>query len=326
MKFILCNVVLIAFLFGSCENLYAYDTSNTILKGNFNFGHQSGYMYSRMGDAYFKSPGSWDFQTGFVAFYTSKMPIVRNDHWKKRLMLTIPLTFFIYPCNAIELEINLTDLFVEFPYENKHNTGGKTPRFKTKMRLLKERTYLPAVAFTVGVAFSSAKPYTIWDNDHNYDESNGLSGAGTGVADYLLLFTMSKKIDTTLTVTGRIGLAPLGSPVEYERGSSQADEIPYGLSVYKKVLPCFALQCDLSGMYNGLSSTKLAHYSVARLQVIGLTKRTDYSLNIEHGLTEESDEWVGGVYATMHFGAGNNRRNRESRIQNSASRIDLPNH
>ncbi len=285
-----------------CANIFAKDTSNTILKSNFNFGHQSGYMYSRMSDAYFKSPGSWDFQTGFVAFYTSEMPLVRNDYWKERLLLTMPLTFIIYPCNFIELEINLTDLFVEFPYESVHNAGGKTPRFKTKMRLLKERTYLPAIAFTVGVAFSSAKPFTIWDNDHNYDESNGLAGAGTGVADYLLLFTMSKKIDTTLILTGRIGLVPLGSPVEYERGSGQADEIPYGLSVYKKVIPHLALQCDISGMYNGLSSTKLAHYSVARIQVIGLTKRCDYSLNIEHGLTEESDEWVGGMYVTMHFG------------------------
>jgi hypothetical protein len=310
--FIRCSVGSILILLAICANLFASDTSNTISKSNFNFGHQSGYMYSRMGDAYFKSPGTWDFQTGFVAFYTSEMPMVRNDHWKERLMLTVPLTFFIYPCNSIELEINLTDLFVDFPYENKHNAGGKTPRFKTKMRLLKERAYLPAIAFTVGVAFSSAKPFTIWDKDHNYDESNGLAGVGTGVADYLLLFTMSKKIDTTLIVTGRIGLAPLGSPVEYERGSSQADEIPYGLSVYKKVIPHLALQCDISGMYNGLSSTKLAHYSVARLQVIGLTKRCDYSLNIEHGLTEESDEWVGGVYVTMHFGAGDrSKRNGE---------------
>ncbi|HMA64262.1 MAG TPA: hypothetical protein VKO63_03645, partial [Chitinispirillaceae bacterium] len=99
-------------------------------------------------------------------------------------------------------------------------------------------------------------------------------------------------------------------------GSGQADEIPYGLSVYKKVMSHLALQCDISGMYNGLSSTKLAHYSVVRLQVIGLTKRCDYSLNIERGLTEESDEWVGGGYVTMHFGGS---RMREAGIQNSES-------
>lgn len=286
--------------------LQAQDTSNivsrnTITKQNFNFGHQSGYMYSRMGDAYFKEKGAWDFQTGFVAFYTSNMPEVNNPYWKKRLMLTIPLNFFIYPCNSIELEFDLTDLFVEFPYVNIQNTGGKTPRFKTKMRLLKERTFLPAIALTLGVAFSSAKPYTIWNNKHNYDESNGLAGAGTGVADYLILFTFSKKIDSTFIISSRIGLAPLGSPVEYTRGSSQADEIPYGVSVYKRFSPFWACQGEISGMYNGLHGTKLAHYSVARLQIFGTTNGTTLSLNLEHGLTRESDEWVAGVYTTFHF-------------------------
>jgi len=289
----------------SVNLITAADTSNTIQKSNFNFGHQSGYMYSRMGDAYFKDAGKWDFQTGFVAFYTKEMPMVRNDFWKERLMLTVPLTFFIYPCNSIELEINLTDIFVEFPFENKHNAGGKTPRFKTKMRLLKERKYLPAIALTLGVAYSSAKPYTIWENNHNYDESNGLAGAGTGVADYLILFTLSKKIDSTWIVSSRIGLAPLGSPVEYKRGSSQADEIPYGLSVYKKISSFLSCQGEICGMYNGLSSTQLAHYSVARLQCLLLTKKITYSLNVERGLTMESDDWVGGLYTTFHFNAGN---------------------
>lgn len=281
--------------------LQAQDTSNTITKSNFNFGHQSGYMYSRMNDAYFKEGGSWDFQTGFISFYTSNMPEVKKSYWKERLMLTIPLNFFVYPCNSIELEFDLTDLFVEFPYENIHNAGGKTPRFKTKMRLLKERPFIPAIALTVGVAFSSAKPYTIWDNNHNYYESNGLAGAGTGVADYLILFTFSKKIDSTFIVSSRVGLAPLGSPVEYTRGSSQADEIPYGLSVYKRFTSFWACQGEISGMYNGLRGTELAHYSVARLQVFGLTKRTTFSLNLERGLTSETDEWVAGVYTTFHF-------------------------
>ena len=297
------NKILILLLL--CVNiLVAQDTSNTILKSTFNFGHQSGYMYSRMGDAYFKERGAWDFQTGFVVFYTSEMPMVRNDYWKERLMLTIPLTFFVYPCDIIELELNLTDLFVEFPYENRHNTGGKTPRFKTKIRICKEKTIIPAVALTLGVSLSSAKPFTIWDNDHNYDESNGLAGAGTGVADYLILFTFSKKIDSTFIVSSRIGLAPLGSPVEYTRGSGQADEIPYGVSIYKKWTKYLACQGEVSGMYNGLSSTQLAHYSVARLQIMGLTDRATYSLNMEHGLTEESDEWVGGIYCTFHFKTG----------------------
>jgi hypothetical protein len=288
--------------------LQARDTSNTITKRDFNFGHQSGYMYSRMGDAYFKEGGTWDFQTGFVAFYTSDMPDVNNSYWKERLMLTIPLTFFVYPCNSIELEFNLTDLFVEYPYQNKHNTGGKTPRFKTKMRLLKERTILPAISLTMGVAFSSAKPYTIWDNNHNYDESNGLAGAGTGVADYLILLTFSKRLDSTFIISSRIGLAPLGSPVEYTRGSSQADEIPYGISLYKKFSPYFACQGEVSGMYNGLRGTKLAHYSVARLQLFCMTDRTTLSLNLEHGLTKESDEWVAGIYTTFHFNASKKRK------------------
>lgn len=284
------------------------DTSNTISKRDFNFGHQSGYMYSRMDDAYFKEKGAWDFQTGFMSYYTSEMPLVRNPHWKERLMLTIPIYFTYYPCNSISLQLELTDLFLEFPYESIHNTGGKTPRFKTKIRLLRERSWLPAIAFTLGIAFSSAKPFTIWENNHNYDESNGLAGAGTGVADYLLLFTLSKKIDTSLIISTRIGLAPLGSPVEYERGSGQADEIPYGLSVFKRVSPFWAFQTDLSGMYNGLSSTELAHYSVARLQIYGSIKNVDLILNLEHGLTEESDEWVTGIYTTFHFNQKNTKK------------------
>lgn len=293
------NIILISLIAVSVS--LAWDTSNTIQKSNFNFGHQSGYMYSRMGDAYFKEAGFWDFQTGFMAYYTRKMPLVRNPYWQERLMLTVPLYFTIYPCDLIALEIELTDLFVEFPYQNKHNTGGKTPRFKTKMRLLKEGRYRPAVAFTVGVAFSSAKPYTIWDNNHNYDESNGLAGAGTGEADYLLLFNVSKKIGSSLIIHSRLGLAPLGSPVEYVRGSGQADEIPYGISVYNKFNNSWAAQMEVSGMYNGLSSTTLAHYSVFRIQVHRETKLSTITLNLEKGLTRETDEFVAGFYNTFHF-------------------------
>lgn len=293
------KILLILFLV--IKMSFALDTLNTIQKGDFNFGHQSGFMYSRMGDAYFKEAGFWDFQTGFISYYTREMPMVNNPHWKERLMLTIPLYFTIYPCNAIALEVELTDLFVEFPYKNKHNTGGKTPRFKTKIRLLKETAYRPAIAFTIGVAFSSAKPYTIWDNDHNYDESNGLAGAGTGEADYLLLFNVSKKIGSSMIIHSRLGLAPLGSPVEYKRGSGQADEIPYGISVFNKLNRSWSAQMELSGMYNGLSSTKLAHYSVFRVQIHRETKLSTVTLNLEKGLTRETDEFVAGFYNTFHF-------------------------
>lgn len=285
--------------------LRAQIDTNSIRKNNFNFGHQSGYMYSRMEDAYFKEKGAWDFQTGFIAYYTSNMPLVQDSYWKKRLMLIIPLYFHIYPCNSIELEFELTDLFVEFPYQNIKNMGGKTPRFKTKMRLLKEKTYLPAAALTLGVTFSSAKPSTIWDHRHNYYQSNGLSGAGTGEADYIILFTLSKTIDYSVTITTRFGLAPLGSPVEYERGSGQADEIPYGISIKKIFSKLLSCKVEVSGMYNGLKSTTLAHYSVARAQVFGNYKKSTFSINLEHGLTRESDEWVAGVFSTFHFGENN---------------------
>jgi hypothetical protein len=279
---------------------FAGDTSNTISRDSFNFGHQLGYMYSRMDDAYFKDGGAWSFQTGFLSFYTPDMPLVRNPFWKERLILMIPLYFDFYPCSAIEIEAELTDLFIEFPYVNINNMGGKSPRFKTKMRLLKERDYLPAIAFTVGVKFSSAKPYTIWDNHHNYDQSNGLAGACTGVADYLLLFTFSKKLGLTTTVDARLGLAPLGSPVEYSRGSAQADEIPYGIAIRRDVGRS-AAQFEISGMYNGLPATILAHYSVARLQLFRDVGRSTFVINLERGLTRETDTWVGGFYVKFNF-------------------------
>jgi hypothetical protein len=98
-----------------------------------------------------------------------------------------------------------------------------------------------------------------------------------------------------------LGLAPLGSPVEYVRGSGQADEIPYGISVYNKFNNSWAAQMEVSGMYNGLSSTKLAHYSVLRIQVHRETKLSTITLNLEKGLTRETDEFVAGFYNTFHF-------------------------
>jgi hypothetical protein len=279
----------------------AQDTSNTITRDNFNFGHQLGYMYSRMDNAYFKETGNWSFETGLLAYYTPDMPLVRNSAWKERTIVMAPLYFTWSPCRTIELQAELTDLFIEFPYKDLNNMGGKSPRFRTKIRLLEEKNSLPAIAFTVGVKFSSAKPYTIWANRHNYDESNGLAGAGTGVADYLLLFTFSKRFAASMNFSARIGLAPIGSPVEYQRGSAQADEIPYGCQLKKELDRNWATSLEVSGMYNGLPSTRLAHYSVARAQIIRNSGRNQFTLDLEHGLTRETDTWVAGFYEKWDF-------------------------
>lgn len=280
---------------------FAADTSNTITRNEFNFGHQLGYMYSRMDNAYFKDAGNWSFETGLVACYTPEMPLVRNPFWKERTIVMIPLYFSFSPCRTIELQADLTDLFIEFPYQDLDNAGGKSPRFRTKIRLLEEKNVLPAIAFTVGVKFSSAKPYTIWANRHNYDESNGLAGAGTGVADYLLLFTFSKQIASSMSLSARIGLAPIGSPVEYQRGSAQADEIPYGFQLKKAFNTTWATSMEVCGMYNGLPATRLAHYSVARLQITRNGNRSHCTLNLERGLTRETDTWVAGFYEKWDF-------------------------
>ena len=279
----------------------AGDTSNTITRDYFNFGHQLGYMYSRMDDAWFKEGGNWSFETGLLAYYTPVMPLVRNPFWKERTIVMVPLYLSYYPCRTIELEAEVTDLFIEFPYQDLNNAGGKSPRFKTKIRVLEEKRFLPATAFTVGVKFSSAKPYTIWENRHNYDSSDGLAGAGTGVADYLLLFTFSKKLPQFMQLNARIGLAPIGSPVEYHRGSAQADEIPYGCSLKKVFDRTWAASLEVSGMYNGLPATRLAHYSVARLQLFRSGKSSLFTLNLERGLTRETDTWVAGFYNKWDF-------------------------
>jgi hypothetical protein len=291
---LLCSVLIAA-------STAAPDTTNTIRRNQFNFGHQLGYIYSRMDDAFFCERGTWRFETGLATLYTSRMPRVRSSKWKERTMVYIPLYFELFPSDNISLQIELTDLFVEFPYVDHTSMGGKSPRFKTKIRLLKERRILPAIAFTAGVKFSSAKPYVIWRHDHNYDESNGLCGAGTGVADYLLLFTFSKNIRETFSIHSHIGLAPLGSPVEYTRGSAQADEIPYGLSLRYRFFPQLLARLEVCGMYNGLKATELAHYSVARLRLAWKPRRYSFLLNIEHGLTEESDEWGAGLFSVLEF-------------------------
>ncbi|MFH0920185.1 MAG: hypothetical protein V1913_07465 [Fibrobacterota bacterium] len=275
---------------------------NTITKSDFNFGHQLGYMYSRTDDAYFHARGEGSFETGFLAYYTESMPLVQAPEWRERTLLMVPLRFDICPSDNIIIQAALTDLFVEFPYKNIHNAGGKSPRFMVKMRLCNEGSLRPATAFTCGVKFSSAKPFTIWDKTHNYLESNGLAGADTGVADYLLLFTFSKAIAARQWLHARIGLAPLGSPVEYVRGSGQADELPYGLMLESRLSDRWSLKNEISGMKNGLSSTRLAHYSVARSCATRAFGNTDLTLNLEKGLTRETDEWVVGFYLKFNFG------------------------
>lgn len=281
---------------------FSQEPGNTITKGDFNFGHQLGWMYSRMDHAYFGTRGQWSFETGCLGYYTETMPLVANPDWRERLMVTVPLYFEACPSDNVTLQFDLTDLFVEFPYRDIHSTGGKSPRFRAKIRLVEEGPLAPATAFTLGVKFSSAKPYTIWEKHHNYEESNGLAGADTGVADYLLLFLFSKKLAAWITLHWRLGLLPVGSPVEYKRGSGQADEIPYGVSAEYGLAPGWIAKTEIAGMYNGLESTKLAHYSVGRLDFSRRFSRTTLTLNLERGLTEESDDWVAGFYSKFDFG------------------------
>lgn len=285
-----------------CGLVLAQESENTIRRNQFNFGHQVGYMYAHVGDAYFRDRGIWQFETGFITLYTSSMPRVRNPEWKKRTFMYIPLYFEIAPSDNIALQIELTDLFVELPYYDIHSIGGKSPRFKTKMRLLKEGEHLPALAFTVGVKFSSAKPWVIWRHDHNYDESNGLTGAGTGVADYILLFTASKKVSDRTKLSGHFGLIPVGSPLEYSRGSAQADELPYGISLQQSFTSKYSGTVEWCGMASGLSSTEMAHYSTVRLKGSLRMSHGTFNAMVEHGLTEESDEWGGGVTGVFEFG------------------------
>lgn len=297
-KVVQCAVFIIVSISAAC---FAQDTANAIFRNQFNFGHQLGYMYARMDDAYFGKRGTWTFETGGAILYTSEMPRVRSSHWKERTFIYIPLYFELFPSDNVTFIIEMTDLFVELPYYDIHSMGGKSPRVKTKLRLVKEGLYMPAMSFTAGVKFSSAKPWVIWRNDHNYDESNGLAGAGTGVADYLLLVTLSKTAGYT-SLHMHFGLAPVGSPVEYRRGSAQADELPYGMSIRHHFTHEWSGRIEVAGMYNGLSSTELAHYAVARMRMSRSLGRHVLAINVEHGLTEESDEWGAGIFAKFLFG------------------------
>jgi len=295
MKYRICGVVLLfpVLIFSALGNL--------ITKSDFNFGHQLGFLYSRMDSASFAKQGTWNFETGLLGYYTSEMPLVRNSAFRERLMLTMPLAFEWTCARNVALQFAITDLFVEFPYHDIHSMGGKSPRFMAKIGISDETVNVPALALTIGVKFSSAKPFTIWENEHNYDESNGLAGACTGVADYLLLFTASKHFSHELVLNARLGLLPLGSPVEYVRGSGQADEIPYGLSIQKSYAH-FVLRAEIAGMASGLESTRLAHYSVFRLAPEWILSRNAWTLNLEKGLTSESDEWVVGFRFKRFWG------------------------
>jgi hypothetical protein len=269
------------------------DSGNTISRDYFNFGHQLGFQYSKFDSAFFNPSGSFSFLTGFIAYYTPNMPLVMNPEWKKRTILMIPLYIEYTPCKVLSVQFDITDLFIEFPYKNYENMGGKSPRVRTKILLLNERRIAPAMTLTLGVKWSSAKPYTMWHGRHNYYQSNGLAGAGTGVADYMILFTMSKNVLPTLALHTRIGLLPVGSPMGVGR---QADEIPYGLSIEYKKLNWLNIKAEIAGMYNGLPATHLAHYSVFRMLYRLNLGSSTLSLNLEKGLTYCTDQWVAGVF------------------------------
>ncbi len=274
---------------------------NTIRKDTFNFGHQLGYLYSRMDDAYFAPGGTWYLETGVSAYYTAEMPLVTNPAWKERLLLQAPFEIGYSPADSIDVRAE-SDFVAEFPYRDRHSVGGNSPRFRTRIRLLREGETAPALAFTVGVKFSSAKPYNIWDGNLNYEDSNGLAGVGTGVTDYFMLFTASKQLGEGVWSHARVGLAPVGDPTAFERGSSQADQIPYGLSFDWLPLDKWGFTAEVAGMWGAITTTNLDHYSVARLQVHRLFDRTRVYLNVERGLTRESDDWVVALRTRFYFG------------------------
>ena len=108
-------------------------------------------------------------------------------------------------------------------------------------------------------------------------------------------------------LSARFGLAPVGDPTIADsavsmRGQSQADEIPYGLTLESHLNEQWSLKNEVAGMWGFLSSTTLDHYSVARVNVTRHFKKTHVTLNAEKGLTRESDEWVAGFYLQFDFG------------------------
>jgi hypothetical protein len=276
---------------------------NEIRKQDFNFAHQLGYLYSRIDNAYFDPPGTWSLETGVLGHYTRNMPLVENPDWRERLLMQIPFTLRWSPAERIVLQAN-SDFVGEFPYRNRHSVGGNSPRFRAKIRLLEEGDVAPALAFTVGVKFSSAKPYNIWDGNHNYRDSNGLAGIGTGLADYFLILHASRALAGSTWVHSHVGLAPVGDPTAYGRGSSQADQILYGLSLERHFNTHWGARAEIAGMAGALRTTSLDHYSVARLEFTRFLQARRIVLNLERGLTWTSDDWVAGLLARFDFGGG----------------------
>lgn len=274
---------------------------NTISKSNFNFAHQLGYLYSTTDNAYFKTKNSWSFKTGFVFYYTKEMPLVINPDWKERSFYQIPFAFEFYPSNNITLQFN-TDLIAQYPRHPilHHSIGGNSPRFRTKIKLKSESILFPALALTMGVKFSSAKPYNIYSKTHNYYESNGLAGPGTGTADYLILITASKKYSKFLNFHTRLGLAPVGDPT---KAPSQADEVLYGFTLESFINNHISFKNEVAGMKGFIASTSpdLDHYSVYRFLFNYKFKTKTISVNIEKGLTNSSDDFVLGTYIKFDF-------------------------
>ena len=153
------------------------------------------------------------------------------------------------------------------------------------------------LAFAVGVKFSSAKPYNIWDGNLNYDDANGLAGIGTGVADYSLVLYGSKALGDAgrHELHGRLGLGVLGDPTAFTRGSSQADQLLYGLDWQWTLTEGLQADAELVGMWGVLRTTTLDHYSVARLGLRRSWERFELAGRIDRGLTRESDDWAGGI-------------------------------
>jgi hypothetical protein len=273
--------------------------ANTIRKDSFNFGHQLGYLYSRIEDAELLAAGEWRFETGFVAYHTDTMPLVRNPDWQRRSLLTVPGRLEVGLAPIVTLQLD-SDVVAELPYRDVHQIGGNSPRVRTRIRLLADSARRPALALTLGVKFSSAKPYTLWDDRLNYDDSNGLAGIGTGVADYFIIVSASKRIGDRHRLLTRVGLAPVGDPSQaLERGGSQADQIPYGLSWIFSPSPAWQTRAELAGFWGALTTTRLDHYSVARAVVERRWPRVWVALRGERGLTRESDDWVGGAQVTI---------------------------
>lgn len=272
---------------------------NDIVKSNFNIAQQSGYLYSRLDDAYFYQHGWWSLETGFQTYYSNKMPLVVNPAWQERWFLQLPGQLEVAPSANIILRLN-SDVVAEFPRQDKHSAGGNSPRFRTKIKLLAETARRPALALTVGVTFSSAKPTNIQANRHNYNDSNGLAGLGTGVADYHLVFNTSKELAKHSLLHAQLGLAPLGIPVPFRGGPSQADQLPFGLGLHNR-FNHWRLRSELAGMFGVLKTTTLDNYLLLRLMGGYQFDQCLLLVNIERGLTRETDDWIGGFWAKFEF-------------------------